>query len=41
MAKNLKLSFKMQEDGYLLVYGEREKIRVLIRKIAEGIKRKS
>ena len=40
MAKNLKLSFKMQEDGYLLVYGERENIKALIRKIAEGIKRK-
>jgi len=41
IAKNLKLSFKMQEDGYLLVYGKREKIRALIKKIAEGIKRKS
>jgi len=38
-AKSLGLSSKTQEDGYLLVHGEREKIKELIRKTAEGIKR--
>jgi len=34
-AKGLGLSSKMQEDGYLLVYGEREKIKELIRRLRE------
>jgi len=34
-AKSLGLSSKTQEDGYLLVYGEREKIKELIRRLRE------
>lgn len=33
------LSFKMQQDGYLLIYGDKEKLKVFTRKVAEKLKR--
>ena len=35
LAKENKLSHKMQKDGYMLVYGERESIKSFVKKLAE------
>ena len=37
LAEEHKLSFEMQEDNYLLVYGDKEKIKDFIKKIAENL----
>lgn len=37
LAEEEGLSYKMQEDGYILVYGDRERIRSLVRKMAENL----
>ncbi len=41
IAAGLGLSFKMQEDGYLLVYGEEKGIKKFIKGVANEIKRES
>ena len=42
LAKENKLSYKMQKNGYMLVYGDGEKIRVFVKAMAEkfrGVRR--
>lgn len=40
LAQESELSVKIQEDSYLLVYGEKDKIKHFVRKIANSFKRK-
>jgi len=39
VAKELKLSCKLQEDSCMLVYGEKEKIKIFVKRIAEELRK--
>jgi len=39
MAKENKLSYKMQKNGYMLVYGDGEKVKLFVKKVAERFRK--
>lgn len=40
LIEGCQLQYKMQEDGYLLVYGDRDKIKILVAEMAKKMKEK-
>jgi len=40
IVKELELSCELQEDGYMLVYGEKEKIKTFVKRMAEELREK-